>query len=93
VKLTPAPYLGDAVKPAQGVTDASGTGVFNMAAEDRPANAPKNLAVMQPGLYRVEITHPTIEVPAKFNTKSTLGLEAARAGQNPAGVTWSLSSK
>jgi hypothetical protein len=49
--------------------------------------------VIQPGLYRVEITHPTVNVPAKYNSESTLGIEAAIAGQNPAGVTWSLTSK
>jgi len=93
VKLIPLPILGDAVKPAIGITDATGAGVFNMAAEDRPSNIPKNLPVVQPGLYRVEITHSTIKVPSKFNADSTLGLEAGIAGQNPAGVAWSLSSK
>jgi hypothetical protein len=93
VKLVPAPFLGDAVNPATGFADAGGSGSLNMADEDRPANAPKNLAVIQPGLYNVEITHPTRKVPAKYNSNTTLGLEAAIAGQNPAGVTWSLTSK
>jgi hypothetical protein len=93
VKLIPAAFLGDAVKPATGIADAGGYGSFNMAAEDRPANAPKNLAVIQPGLYNVEITHPTVNIPAKYNSSTTLGLEASIAGQNPAGVTWSLTSK
>jgi len=54
---------------------------------------PQNLPVIQPGLYLVEITHPSIAIPAEYNTASTLGLEAGVAGQNPSGVTWELQSK
>lgn len=93
LKLTPAPFLGEAIKPAIGESDATGGGTFTMAPEDRPANVPKNLPVMQPGLYTVEITHPTTKVPAKYNAESTLGLEAAAAGQSPSGVVWELKSK
>ena len=32
---------------------------------------------MQPGLYRVEITHPTVTLPAKYNTETTLGREVS----------------
>jgi hypothetical protein len=93
VKLVPAPFLDDAIRPATGVADRTGSGSLNMAAEDRPSNAPKNLPLIQPGLYTVEITHPSIKVPAKYNSQTTLGLEASVAGQNPSGVTWSLTSK
>jgi hypothetical protein len=93
VRLVPAPFLGGAVKPASGIAEGGGAGALNMSEEDRPDNAPKNLAVIQPGLYNVEITHPTRTIPAKYNSNTTLGLEAAIAGQNPAGVTWSLTSK
>jgi hypothetical protein len=93
LKLTPAPFLGDAVKPALGESDATGGGTFTMAPEDRPANVPASLPVMQPGLYRVEITHPTVRIPAKYNAESTLGVESAAASQNPAGVSWALTTK
>jgi hypothetical protein len=93
VKLIPVAFLGDAVKPASGIAGDSGSGSLNIAADDRPANLPPHIPVIQPGLYRVEITHPTANVPAKYNSESTLGIEAAIAGQNPAGVTWSLTSK
>jgi len=49
--------------------------------------------LVQPGLYSVQITHPTRKVPAKFNTATTLGLEAGVAGQNPNGISWNLTSK
>jgi hypothetical protein len=93
IRLIPAAFLGDAVKPALGVADAAGAGALNMAPEDRPANIPKGLPMIQPGLYTVQITHPTAQIPAKYNVQSGLGLEAAVAGQNPAGVTWNLTSK
>jgi hypothetical protein len=93
VKLVPVSFLGDAVKPATGVAGDSGSGSLKLAAADRPANLPPHIPVIQPGLYRVEITHPTTTLPAKYNTESTLGIEAAIAGQSPAGVTWSLTSK
>jgi hypothetical protein len=93
VKLTPVPFIGDAVKPAAGIADSRGAGALNMAPEDRPSNLPKNVPAIQPGLYNVEITHPSTKVPAKYNTATTLGLEAAIAGQNPSGVSWSLTSK
>ena len=93
VKLIPAPFLNGAIQPAGGIGDATGSGSLEVAADDRPPNFPKNLAVMQPGLYLVEITHPSISIPSIYNTESTLGLEAGVAGQNPGGVVWELQSK
>jgi len=93
IKLIPATFLGDAIKPASGVADRTGSGSLAMSAEDRPSNVPRNLPLVQPGLYSVQITHPTRKVPAKFNTATTLGLEAGVAGQNPNGISWNLTSK
>jgi hypothetical protein len=93
VELVPAPFLGESVRPASGLADNTGAGFLNMPADNRPPNAPKNLPVVQPGLYKVEITHPSGKVPAKFNSSTTLGLETSIAGQNPAGVVWDLKSK
>lgn len=90
IKLIPEPFLADALKPASGVSDGSGAGSLSIAEADRPSGFPKNLPVMQPGLYRVEITHPTVAVPPAYNTSTTLGIEAGTAGQNPLGVTWDL---
>lgn len=92
VKLTPVPFLGDAIAAAAGVADETGSGSLQISG-DRPPNVPQNLPVVQPGLYLVEITHPTIVLPEAYNKASTLGLEAGIAGQNPSGVVWELSSK
>jgi hypothetical protein len=93
VKLIPEPFVGDSLKPAGGQADETGGGMLNMAAEDRPANVPAQLAVVQPGLYRVEITHPTRKIPEKYNVKTTLGVESSAAGQTTSGVTWALKSR
>lgn len=93
VALTPAPFMAGAVQAAGGTADSLGAGSLEIAAADRPAGFPQNLPVMQPGLYLVQITHPTIPIPAAYNSATTLGLEAGVAGQNPAGVVWDLRSK
>ena len=92
VRLVPAPFLGESIKAATGETNQSGSGQLNLATEDRPKNAP-NIALMQPGLYQVEITHPSVKIPAKYNTQTTLGIEITGTFPGPEGVVWSLSAK
>jgi hypothetical protein len=90
VRLVPAEFLGDSVKGAAGETNQSGAGNLSMAPEDRPRNAP-NVALVQPGLYRVEITHPSNKIPEKYNANTVLGIEISGANPGPEGVTWQLS--
>jgi hypothetical protein len=90
VRLVPAPFLEGAVKGAAGETGASGAGHLSVAPDDRPPNAP-DIPLMQPGLYHVEITHPSTRLPAKFNSQTTLGIEITRANPGPEGALWSLS--
>ncbi len=92
VRLEPASFLGGAVKGASGQTSVAGSGQFNMTAEDRPKNAP-NMPLMQPGLYHVIVTHPSIKIPAKYNTETTLGIEITSANPGSVGVKWSLDAK
>jgi len=92
VRLVPADFLGNAVKPASAQTGQSGGGQLAMAAEDRPKNAP-NMPLVQPGIYRVEITHPSVKIPAKYNTETTLGIEITSASPGPEGAIWSLTNK
>jgi hypothetical protein len=91
VKLIPEPFLDEAVLPAIGEAGRGGNGFLGMPLENRPRNAP-NLPLVQPGLYRVEITHPTQQIPAKYNSNTTLGLEVARDSIAPEGVLWSLAT-
>ncbi len=87
VRAVPEPFLGDAVKPATGAE-----GYLAVAPQDRPPNAP-NLPLMLPGLYRIEITHPSIAIPAKYNAKTTLGLEVSSDLRTDQAVLWALTSK
>jgi hypothetical protein len=91
VRLVPAPFLGESIKAASGETNQNGAGQLNLAPQDRPKNAP-NMALMQPGLYHVEITHPSVTIPAKYNTQTTLGIEITGTYPGPEGVVWSLSA-
>jgi hypothetical protein len=92
VRLVPAPFIGDALKAASGQSGPSGAGQLNVAAEDRPRNAP-NIPLMQPGLYHVEITHPSTKIPARYNTETSLGIEISAYKPGPEGAIWSLSTK
>jgi hypothetical protein len=92
VRLVPAPFLGDVIKEASAGTNAGGAGQLSVKPEDRPKNAP-NIALMQPGLYSVVITHPSVKIPPKYNTETTLGIEITSSNPGPEGVKWSLSSK
>ena len=89
VKLIPEKFLGEDVKPASGTTRGSGRGYLGIAAEDLPSGAPR-VPIVQPGLYRVEITHPSVPIPAKYNSSSTLGVEVAVDRLTPQGLVWAL---
>jgi hypothetical protein len=91
VRLVPATFFGSHLKGASSETSPSGGGLLTMAPDDMPQGAPK-LALVQPGLYRVEITHPSRKLPAKYNTETTLGIEITSSNPGPQGVHWSLNT-
>ena len=69
VVCEPAEFLGEGVPEGRGVTgDCGGAGLAI------PGVSPPGLA---PGLYRVKITSKSVELPEKYNKKTTLGLEVA----------------
>lgn len=74
VEFVPEPYLGEHVKPAQGTTDRSGTAIMSVAPADLP-KAQSELKGVHTGTYRVRITHPDKQLPAKYNSETTLGYE------------------
>jgi len=73
VKFVPEKFLGENMRPASGKTDQYGMAMLSVptsgARDDPPGVAP--------GLYRVEITKPGANIPAKYNTETTLGQEVA----------------
>ena len=79
MKYVPEPFLGGAVEEATGVTDASGTAVLAIADEKLPSHL-KGISGVRSGFYKVEITHPDKNIPAKYNTETTLGHEIASDG-------------
>jgi hypothetical protein len=69
VKFIPEPFLEDVIEPAHGKSEADGSVV--------PAGPVKGVVGMRPGYYRVEVTSPHVELPAKFNSATTLGVEVS----------------
>jgi hypothetical protein len=72
VTLVPEKFQGPSFKPAAAVTDAVGTGMLRIESPGDPIPL---------GFYRVEISKKNAKgqemVPAKYNTKTTLGQEIA----------------
>jgi len=82
VKLVPETFLGDAVKPATGLSGRTGLAVLAIAADDLPDDQ-KRLRGIHVGLFKVEVTHPSVTIPARYNTATILGQETA--GDSPNG--------
>jgi hypothetical protein len=70
VVLTPEKFLDGAIKPASGVSDAQGLVEFQV--DDAALHG--GMRILQPGLYRVEASHPTRPIHAKH--RGVLGIEA-----------------
>ena len=75
VTLTPERFLGPSFKPATGTTDASGSAILQVEGLEK--------GVVPYGYYRVEVSKKSAGgkelVPARYNTKTTLGHEVAPA--------------
>jgi hypothetical protein len=74
VAMEPEPYLGDAIQNAEGVTDGSGTAKLGIPPEYAPEHL-RRLKTVHYGTFKVRITHPSIELPAKYNSETELGYE------------------
>jgi hypothetical protein len=72
VKFVPEKFLGENLKVATGKSDANGQVMLSVEADPAKPNQPPGVA---PGLYRVEITKASDNIPAKYNTETTLGQE------------------
>ena len=71
IKLVPEKFLGGELKTATGVTDS-----FGIARPATPGGVGPASGV-SPGFYRVEVTKEGENIPAKYNTETKLGTEAA----------------
>ena len=63
VTLVPESFMGDA-PTASGETNEDG--VCDVVGED-------GLIGTVPGIYKIEVTHPEVKIPSKYNTAMTLG--------------------
>lgn len=74
IVFEPESYLGDDVQTAQGTTNSNGSAQMGIAEDHLPENVRK-MKLVQYGTYKVRITHPKIQLPAKYNSETTLGYE------------------
>jgi hypothetical protein len=92
VKFHPVDMLKPAVKPAEGITDQSGRARLTVQDEDLPDDL-QDAALMYPGLYHVEITHPQVDLPARYNDASELGFEVDPSLRDGISAQFDLRSK
>jgi len=78
VTLVPETYLGENVKPASGTTGPTGLARMTHAEADLPKSANgRAIPGVKGGTYKVQVTHPSRKIPAKYNTATELGDEIA----------------
>lgn len=83
VEFVPEAFLGGAFKPASGVTAADGRTSPSIPDEDIPEEFRGRVKGVCGGIYRVIITHPTVNIPAKYNTQTELGRIVTRRDHEP----------
>lgn len=82
IRFIPDACFEDTLQPATGITDDSGVAMLSIDASHLPADA-QNMQGVQQGLYRVEISHPTVPIPGKYNVDTELGKEVSfELGEN-----------
>jgi hypothetical protein len=74
VRFIPESFLGPQIKEAGGTTNSTGTAELGISPDELPKQLRRH-HLMRVGIYRVEITHPTKQIPAKYNTETELGFE------------------
>ena len=78
VRFIPEPYLGPNVKAATGETDHQGVASVSVSLDDLPERFRRlQVRAIMGGTYKVEVTHPTRELPSKYNRETILGEEVA----------------
>jgi hypothetical protein len=74
VTVVPEKFMAPGVRPARGVTSAGGSCEFQIEGKEYPG--------LHPGIFRIEVSKKDAggreTVPAKYNTQTTLGIEAGR---------------
>jgi hypothetical protein len=76
VRVVPEPFLAEAIQTGEGVTNRSGI------AKPVTVDAPPGLPGIEFGLYRVQVTHDRLKIPARYNTETELGFELSPLERN-----------
>lgn len=88
VEFIPEAFLDGAIKPASGVTAANGTASPSIPEQDIPEEFRGRIKGVSGGIYRVVVTHPSVEIPAKYNTQTELGRIVTRRDNAPLVVSF-----
>jgi hypothetical protein len=72
VKFVPEKFLGENMKVAKGTTGENGVCRLSIEME-----GPDDVPGVPPGFYRVEVTKAGENIPPKYNTATTLGIDCA----------------
>jgi hypothetical protein len=88
VKFVPEPFMGEDVKPAMGVTARDGTAFPSVDEQELPEDFRGRVRGVPCGVFRVLVTHPTIAVPARYNTQTELGRIISRRDHEPLTVNF-----
>jgi hypothetical protein len=78
VKFVPEAFMGEDTKPATGITDRNGLAFPSVGDEELPEAYRGKVEGVHCGVFRVEVTHPTVPIPAKYNTQTELGRIVSR---------------
>jgi hypothetical protein len=88
VTLVPEHFMGEALKPAAGVTSGSGGAALSVADEEIPVEFRGRFQGAHCGIFRVVVTHPTVKVPAKYNTQTEIGRVVSRRNNEPVTISF-----
>lgn len=88
ITMTPYAFLGDQVLASEGITDPYGYAFMAVPKENLPATQQTNFG-MQVGLFKVAITHPQVDIPAKYNDETELSVDLSPSEANT-GVAFKL---
>jgi hypothetical protein len=85
VTFVPESFLGPGLKTATGTTVAEGVASLSV-----PVSGPADSPGVAPGFYRVQITMQGENIPARYNSETTLGEEVASDSRYTTGIKYDL---
>jgi len=92
VLFEPEPFFDGLIKRAEGKTNEYGQCSVSIDPKDLPEEL-RRVRGVQTGLYSVKITHPSVTIPDRYHSKTTLGREVAGDVIGPRGIRFELKSK